>query len=105
MEQKKVNPIMKLILELGPIILFFVVYAKIKDQVFLIANQQYEGFIIATALFIPLILYIKSLIELALTIVADFTSYSGYNIWRTFLSKICQPTCLGWFITSRPNLA
>ena len=58
MEQKKVNPIMKLILELGPIILFFVVYAKIKDQVFLIANQQYEGFIIATALFIPLIFQI-----------------------------------------------
>ena len=56
MEQKHINPILKLILELGPIILFFVVYAKIKDQVFLIANQQYEGFIVATALFIPLIL-------------------------------------------------
>ena len=62
MEQKKVNPIMKLILELGPIILFFVVYAKIKDQVFLIANLQYEGFIIATALFIPLILFTTAIL-------------------------------------------
>ncbi|MBC67132.1 MAG: intracellular septation protein A [Rhodobacteraceae bacterium] len=62
MEQKQINSILKLILELGPIILFFVVYAKIKDQVFLIANQQYEGFIIATALFIPLILFTTAIL-------------------------------------------
>ena len=62
MEQKQINPVLKLILELGPIILFFVVYAKIKDQVFIIASQEYEGFIVATALFIPLILLTTALL-------------------------------------------
>ena len=62
MEQKQINSILKLILELGPIILFFVVYAKIKDQVFLIANQQYEGFIIATAMIFPLILFTTAIL-------------------------------------------
>lgn len=56
MEQKKINPLIKLILELGPLIIFFVVYFKIRDQVFLFSEQEYKGFIIATALFIPLIL-------------------------------------------------
>ena len=56
MESKKINPILKIILELGPIIIFFVGYGKIKDQLFTFGNQEYEGFIVATALFIPLIL-------------------------------------------------
>ena len=56
MESKKINPILKIILELGPIIIFFVGYGKIKDQLFAFGGQEYEGFIVATALFIPLIL-------------------------------------------------
>jgi len=30
MEEKQINPVLKLILELGPIILFFVVYARLR---------------------------------------------------------------------------
>ena len=56
MESKKINPILKIILELGPIIIFFVGYGKIKNQLFAFGGQEYEGFIVATALFIPLIL-------------------------------------------------
>ena len=56
MESKKINPFLKIILELGPIIIFFVGYGKIKDQLFAFGGQEYEGFIVATALFIPLIL-------------------------------------------------
>lgn len=56
MESRKINPILKIILELGPIIIFFVGYGKIKDQLFAFGGQEYEGFIVATALFIPLIL-------------------------------------------------
>jgi intracellular septation protein len=56
MRKNKINPLLKIFLELGPIIIFFVGYGKIKDQVFLISGREYEGFIIATALFIPLIL-------------------------------------------------
>jgi len=56
MAQKKINTWVKLSLELGPIILFFAGYSKIKDQQFEIFGNTYAGFIVATALFIPLIL-------------------------------------------------
>lgn len=56
MEKNKIHPLLKMALELGPIIIFFIGYGKIKDQVFIISGREYEGFIVATALFIPLIL-------------------------------------------------
>ena len=56
MEPKKINSTLKMILELGPIVLFFVVYTRIKDQQFDLLGQTYEGFIVATAMFIPVLL-------------------------------------------------
>lgn len=55
-EHKKISTGLKLSLELGPIILFFIGYGRIKDRTFDIFGTSYEGFIIATAIFIPLIL-------------------------------------------------
>lgn len=56
MTEKTVNPFVKLGLELGPIILFFVFYGRIKDDTFTVNGVEYAGFIVATAMFIPLIL-------------------------------------------------
>ena len=56
MNEQKINPMLKIILELGPIIMFFLVYGKIKDKTFEIAGVEYQGFIIATGLFIPVLL-------------------------------------------------
>ncbi|MGO4916476.1 inner membrane-spanning protein YciB [Pseudogemmobacter sp. W21_MBD1_M6] len=56
MTEKKLNPFVKLGLEIGPIVLFFIGYGRIKDQIFTIGGAEYNGFIVATALFIPLIL-------------------------------------------------
>jgi len=55
-EEKKLNPLIKMALELGPVILFFVGYLRVKDQTFTIGGTEYEGFILVTAAFIPLIL-------------------------------------------------
>lgn len=55
-EEKKINPLVKLALELGPVVLFFVGYVRIKDDTFTIGSTEYDGFILATAAFIPLIL-------------------------------------------------
>lgn len=55
-EQKKINPLLKMALELGPIIVFFVAYLKLKDETFLIGGTDYEGFIVVTAGFIPLLM-------------------------------------------------
>jgi intracellular septation protein len=51
---KKINPTLKMVLELGPVVLFFIGYIKLREEVFLIAGQEYKGFIIITAAFIPL---------------------------------------------------
>lgn len=53
---KKINPTLKLVLELGPVVLFFIGYLKLREEMFLIAGQEYKGFIIVTAAFIPLMI-------------------------------------------------
>lgn len=56
MTEKKINPIVKIALEMGPIILFFVAYTKLKENTYHILGRDYEGFIVVTAIFIPLLL-------------------------------------------------
>ncbi|MDQ2065841.1 inner membrane-spanning protein YciB [Xinfangfangia sp. CPCC 101601] len=56
MTEKKINPFLKMVLELGPIVLFFVVFGRLKDQTFEIAGGSYSGFIVTTAIFIGLIM-------------------------------------------------
>jgi intracellular septation protein len=54
MAERKINPILKLALELGPVVLFFAGYVRFKDQTFTWAGADYSGFLVMTALFIPL---------------------------------------------------
>ncbi|UWQ91964.1 septation protein IspZ [Aliisedimentitalea scapharcae] len=53
---KKINGKLKMALELGPVVLFFAAYVKLKDQVFTIGGADYDGFILATAGFVPLMI-------------------------------------------------
>ncbi len=53
---KKINPITKTTLELGPIIAFFAAYFMVKDQRFMVAGTEYDGFILVTAAFVPLMI-------------------------------------------------
>jgi intracellular septation protein len=55
-ETKKINPWLKLALELGPIAVFFVGFSRLKDATVTFAGQDYHGFILMTALFVPLML-------------------------------------------------
>lgn len=45
----------KTFLELGPIALFFLGYILLRDRTFVIGGAEYTGFIVVTALFVPLI--------------------------------------------------
>ena len=56
MKKRDVNPVLKFLLELGPLIIFFIIYGRIKDKVFSIFGIDYQGFIIATGVFIPILL-------------------------------------------------
>ena len=54
-EIKKINPIVKLLLDLGPIVVFFIAYTKLKDTTFTYDGTEYSGFIVVTAIFVPLL--------------------------------------------------
>ena len=56
MADKKIKPVLKLGLELGPIILFFIGFGRLKDKIFLINGTEYSGFIVLTAGFVALIM-------------------------------------------------
>lgn len=56
MAPKKINPWLKLGLELGPVLVFFVGFSRFKDKTLTIGGQDYHGFILMTALFIPLMI-------------------------------------------------
>ncbi|MEL6915707.1 MAG: inner membrane-spanning protein YciB [Pseudomonadota bacterium] len=55
-ETKEINPMVKLVLELGPPVAFFVLYLRIQDEVFSFGGTDYSGFIVATVVFVPILL-------------------------------------------------
>lgn len=56
MAEKQINPILKQVLELGPTLVFFLIYLRIKDDMFTIAGTEYSGFIISALIFVPILL-------------------------------------------------
>lgn len=56
MSEKPINPILKQVLELGPTLVFFVIYLRIKEKTFVVAGTEYSGFIMATLVFVPILL-------------------------------------------------
>lgn len=43
-------------LELGPTLVFFLIYLWIRDETYLIAGREYSGFIVAALVFVPILL-------------------------------------------------
>ena len=52
---RRVNPTLKAVLEFGPILAFFIGYMLLKGQHFPIAGRSYDGFVVVTACFVPLL--------------------------------------------------
>ena len=56
MQGRNVSPLLRGVLEYGPLIAFFVAYFALRGESFVIGGRSYEGFILATAGFVPLLL-------------------------------------------------
>ena len=56
MAEKQINPWLKQGLELGPPLLFFVAYLRLQETQVTVGGTEYDGFIIATAAFVPILL-------------------------------------------------
>lgn len=56
MAGKQINPILKQVLELGPTLVFFLTYLRIKENTYTFGGTDYSGFIVATLVFVPILL-------------------------------------------------
>ena len=56
MQHKPINPWLRQALELGPPILFFIAYMRFQDTSLTIGGRDYDGFVLVTAGFVPLLL-------------------------------------------------
>ncbi|MBY5933056.1 septation protein IspZ [Tateyamaria omphalii] len=55
-EAREINPLLKQVLELGPPLVFFLIYLRIRDETYEFAGTEYSGFIVATLIFVPIML-------------------------------------------------
>ena len=89
MVEKKLHPGVKLALELGPIALFFAGYVMLKDEVFTIGGAEYGGFIVVTALFIPLMVLTTGILwaltgklsKMQIATVVLVILFGGLSVW------------------------
>ncbi|HEX9858040.1 MAG TPA: inner membrane-spanning protein YciB [Paracoccaceae bacterium] len=89
MAEKKINPMVKLALEFGPIVAFFVGYVRLKDQMFSIGGTDYGGFIVVTALFIPLMVLSTGILwrltgrisKMQIATVVLVVLFGGLSVW------------------------
>ena len=56
MAERRINPVLKQALELGPTLVFFLLYMRLRDGSFDIGGTVYSGFIVATVAFVPVLL-------------------------------------------------
>lgn len=62
MADKEISGRLKSALEFGPLLAFFIAYLWLKDNVYTLGSTEYAGFVVVTALFIPVFLLSIALI-------------------------------------------
>ncbi|WP_299838928.1 inner membrane-spanning protein YciB [uncultured Jannaschia sp.] len=80
---------LKTALELGPVVLFFLGYLYLKDESYAFGGTEYEGFIVITALFVPLVLASTAalwwltgrLSQMQLVTAILVTVFGGLSVW------------------------
>ena len=87
-DAKKMNPLLKLALEVGPVAVYFYAYRRFADGV-TYGGTEYSGVVAATAVFVPLILLslvISWILTRTLPRMAVFTAiivvvFGGLTVW------------------------
>ena len=79
----------KPLLEFGPIVAFFFGYMRMKETVYTIGSNDYQGFIVVTALFVPLLLVCTGILwkltgkisPMQIMTVILVTAFGGMTVW------------------------
>ena len=103
MVEDKLPKWVKPLLELGPIVAFFVAYMRLKESIFTIGGSDYQGFIVVTGLFIPLLLFTTAILwrltgkisPMQIMTVVLVTIFGGLTVWLNDTSFIkMKPTII-----------
>ncbi|WP_102226717.1 inner membrane-spanning protein YciB [Acidimangrovimonas sediminis] len=103
MAGRKINPYLKGVLEFGPIIAFFVAYMRLKGQHVAIGGTDYDGFILVTAGFVPLLVICTGLLwwltghlsKMQIATVVLVVIFGGLSVWLNDPSFIkMKPTII-----------
>ena len=88
-DAKPVPGWVKTALEIGPVALFFAGYLYTRDQTYTVAGTEYGGFVVITALFIPVILLSTLLLwwltgklsQMQIVTAVLVTVFGGLTVW------------------------
>ncbi|WP_145107422.1 inner membrane-spanning protein YciB [Cereibacter sediminicola] len=86
---ERINPVVKAALEWGPIAAFFFGYVQLKDETFALGGTDYQGFIVVTAAFIPLMVICTGLLwrltgklsRMQVATVVLVVVFGGLSVW------------------------
>jgi len=89
MAARKINPVVKMVLEFGPVLAFFIGYMRLKGQHLTIAGASYDGFIIVTAAFIPVMVISTAIMwrltghlsKMQIATVVLVVIFGGLSVW------------------------
>lgn len=89
MSDNKLPKWVKPLLEFGPVVAFFLAYMRMKEAVFTIGGNDYQGFIVVTALFVPLLLICTAILwkltgkisPMQIMTVILVTVFGGLTVW------------------------
>ena len=79
----------KPLLEFGPVVAFFFAYMRMKETVYTIGSNDYQGFIVVTALFVPMLLVCTGILwkltgkisPMQIMTVILVTAFGGMTVW------------------------
>jgi intracellular septation protein len=88
-QTREINPFLKAALEYGPVILFFLAYLRLKDDTYVISGTPYDGFIVVTAAFVPLLVIATGLLwaltgrvsRMQVATVVLVAIFGGLSVW------------------------
>ena len=89
MSENQLPKWVKPLLEFGPIIAFFIAYTRMKDHTYSIGGIDYQGFIVVTLFFIPLLLFstgvlwalTKKISPMQIITAILVTVFGGLTVW------------------------
>jgi intracellular septation protein len=89
MSDDKLPKWVKPLLEFGPMVAFFFAYMRMKETVYTIGSNDYQGFIVVTALFVPLLLVCTGILwkltgkisPMQIMTVILVTAFGGMTVW------------------------